>query len=183
MNVEDRPPPRGGATFTVRRVRAEEWEQLRDLRLRALRSDPHAFATTFAEAKARTERQWRDWARNGATSERNCMVVAERAPGPLLGLGAVFLTESHFTLVSMWVDPSARGRGIGGAIVESLLAWAERSIPGVEVRLDVNPEQEAAVALYRSHGFQETGVEEPLGHSPPAMVRQMIRPGRPVRAP
>ena len=168
--------------FTVRRVRVEEWEQLRDLRLRALRSDPLAFATTFAAANERTEVQWQDWVRTGATSEWNCMVVAEEAPGTLLGLGAVFLQEHHFTLVSMWVDPSARGRGIGSALVETLLAWVDRTLPGADVRLDVNPEQEAAMALYRSHGFQETGGEEPLGHSPPATVRQMIRPGRPVRA-
>ena len=44
----------------IRRVRADEWEALRDLRLRALADSPHAFATTLAEAERRSEAEWRE---------------------------------------------------------------------------------------------------------------------------
>ncbi len=47
--------------MTLRPIRATEWRQARDLRLRALQDQDAAIAffTTYAEATARTEEQWR----------------------------------------------------------------------------------------------------------------------------
>src|SRR5699024_7994319 len=54
---EDGPMP----AMTLRPIRATEWRQARDLRLRALQDQDAAIAffTTYAEATARTEEQWR----------------------------------------------------------------------------------------------------------------------------
>ena len=42
----------------VRRVRPDEWRALRDVRLRALETDPDAFGATVAEALARPDEEW-----------------------------------------------------------------------------------------------------------------------------
>ena len=42
----------------VRRATAEDWEELRDLRLRALEDSPDAFLSTLAEALARAVIEW-----------------------------------------------------------------------------------------------------------------------------
>jgi ribosomal protein S18 acetylase RimI-like enzyme len=78
----------------------------------------------------------------------------------------------------MWVSPSHRGRGIGGALLDTLLDWAARLDPGATVVLSVNPGQRAAAELYRSRGFRSTGVIEPLGHTPGEFVHEMVRPAR-----
>ena len=44
------------AEITVRRVRAEEWERLRETRLRALADAPMAFGATLADEQARPAR-------------------------------------------------------------------------------------------------------------------------------
>ena len=46
----------------LRRLQPDEVEPLRDLRLRALREDPGAFAETFEEARARPPENWASWA-------------------------------------------------------------------------------------------------------------------------
>jgi [ribosomal protein S18]-alanine N-acetyltransferase len=55
--------------------------------------------------------------------------------------------------LGMWILPDWRGRGGGRMLVEAALA------PDVhEVELEVWPDNEAAIALYRSTGFREEGL-------------------------
>lgn len=55
----------------VRRVRAEESEALRDLRLRALADAPEAFSTTLAQAGRRSEAEWQAAVERGARGTGN----------------------------------------------------------------------------------------------------------------
>jgi GNAT superfamily N-acetyltransferase len=56
-------------------------------------------------------------------------------------------------LISMWVAPEARRRGIGEARIEVVVAWAEAN--GIHrLLLDVADDNAAAIALYAKCGFQ-----------------------------
>jgi hypothetical protein len=46
----------------LRQLRADEAERLRELRLRALREDPAAFAESYEAARARPPEDWARWA-------------------------------------------------------------------------------------------------------------------------
>jgi N6-L-threonylcarbamoyladenine synthase/ribosomal-protein-alanine N-acetyltransferase len=59
-------------------------------------------------------------------------------------------------LLSMWVAPVARRRGVGGRLIEALLGWAEEAEFTV-VRLDAGESNGAAIALYEHEGFRRTG--------------------------
>ncbi|MEV5966035.1 GNAT family N-acetyltransferase [Kribbella sp. NPDC051952] len=61
-------------------------------------------------------------------------------------------TGARAELVSMYVDPASRGAGVGGRLVDAFVAWAK---DGGAARLTVTAyaENEAALALYRKHGF------------------------------
>ena len=45
--------------MNIRPLLPSEWEMFRDLRLFALKTEPGMFETTFAQAAARTEHDWR----------------------------------------------------------------------------------------------------------------------------
>lgn len=63
---------------------------------------------------------------------------------------------------SVYVDPAARGRGIGRALVEALIASTEAA--GVwTIQSGVFPENTASLALHRSLGFREVGIRERIG--------------------
>jgi ribosomal protein S18 acetylase RimI-like enzyme len=54
----------------------------------------------------------------------------------------------------MWVDPSSRGLGVGGRLLETLEALAREN--GVRVlRLETNRALKEAIELYRRAGFTE----------------------------
>jgi ribosomal protein S18 acetylase RimI-like enzyme len=56
----------------------------------------------------------------------------------------------------MFVAGSARGRGVGRALVEELLAWA-RGRDAHKVHLEVWPDNDPAIGLYESFGFTYEG--------------------------
>ena len=81
-------------------------------------------------------------------------VVAEE-DGSLVGMvGGDFRPDDRTVhLVALWVDPAARERGVGRALVDALVVWArERGAGRVELWVvDDNP---AAAAVYESAGPQ-----------------------------
>lgn len=59
-------------------------------------------------------------------------------------------------VTSLWVDPQARGRGVGEALVKAVLDWAQRS-GFEEVVLWVVEGNSSAERLYERTGFKRTG--------------------------
>ncbi len=90
--------------------------------------------------------------RGGDEGVRNLLVVAG---GELLGYAHLDVTdEVAGSSAELAVDPAARGRGVGGALVAAML----RESPDGRLRLWAHGEQPAAAALARTMGFTRTRV-------------------------
>lgn len=71
-----------------------------------------------------------------------------------MACGAVRLLDAHTAEVRrMYVRPAARGRGLGEALLRTLLAQAH-ALGAERARLDTAPELASAIALYRKLGFR-----------------------------
>jgi ribosomal protein S18 acetylase RimI-like enzyme len=68
-------------------------------------------------------------------------------------------------LKRMWVDPTARGLGVGRRLLNELESRAAASGSDV-VRLDTNETLTEAIAMYRSAGYREIDAfnDEPYAH-------------------
>jgi len=152
----------------IRRVRAEEWRELRDLRLEALQDSPDAFWTLYEEAVERSDAEWHEW------TTFPCHVALE--DGRLVGMVAAFAHEDDprtAELIAMFVTPAARGRGIGTALVDAQLVWARAE--GFErVSLMVNVERTSAYRLYERSGFRDTGERSPLREGPSVLATMVL---------
>lgn len=145
----------------VRRIRPHEGSLLRAARLAALADAPLAFASTFDEESRRPDGAWELDAAARSQGRTSATFLAE--DGGTLGLvGAYRDDEDQETveLVSMWVAPEARGRGVGALLVERVLEWA-RAGGATCVGLWVTRGNDPAIALYRAAGFVPTGAEAP----------------------
>jgi putative acetyltransferase len=79
--------------------------------------------------------------------------VVARTAGRAVGCGAIVDRGAGvFELKRMWVDPAARGLGIGGRVLDVLEAHA-RSRGARVVRLETGIRQPEALALYRRRGY------------------------------
>jgi ribosomal protein S18 acetylase RimI-like enzyme len=148
--------------MTLRRLREGDAALLRDVRLRALRDAPEAFATTLQEARAWPPERWAEMA---AETDAQVTVVAldgERGVGMVSGWT---LESGNAWLARLWVDPGARGSGLGLRLIEAVADWArERGAAALE--LSVIADNRAAATLYAEAGFEETGRRRPLPADP-----------------
>ena len=88
------------------------------------------------------------------------------------GLAAVFVDggdSSLCHLVSMWVDPRHRGRGLGRELLAMCVCRA-RELGARCIRLGVVDGNTEAASLYERAGFQLTGEHEPLASDPTKSV-------------
>lgn len=158
---------------TIRRIRPEEGPALRAVRLAALASDPEAFGSTIDEEARHPGEHWARRARAGAESDTDAIFFLLDESNPPHGMVGAFTHERSRYLWGMWVAPERRGHGAGERLLKTVLGWC-REHPGEKpVRLDVNPNQKAALRMYERHGFRPTGEDRPLGHHAPALKRPM----------
>jgi ribosomal protein S18 acetylase RimI-like enzyme len=156
----------------ARQAQAADWEALRRLRLRALADTPDAFASTLEAEVALPDEVWQQRAEGGPASA-NFIV---REGGVDVGLAAIFAEPNapgRMHLVSMWVDPRYRRRGVARVLVDQAVRWAaERQTR--EVILWVADQNTAARRLYEQLGFRPTGERQPLP-SNPARTESLLR--------
>jgi ribosomal protein S18 acetylase RimI-like enzyme len=137
----------------VRRLRPDDIDILRDVRLRALRDAPDAFWTTYDQEAAYGADDWRRWLIAAA------LFVAEDGAGVPAGLVGGVADPGNpgvALLLSMWVDPEHRGAGLADQLVAVVTAWAE-SEGRPTVRLHVAEHNERARRCYQRLGFTPTG--------------------------
>ena len=158
----------------VRRIRPEEWAELRAVRLRALEESPDSFGSTAEEAKQRDGEHWRAWADSAGSSADTAVFVAVDE-GRFAGLCGSFLhgddrRVAH--IVAMWVSPETRGRGLGDQLLDAATRWSAGQ-GALEIVLDVTETNHAARRLYRRAGFTETGETAPLRSNPSLSTVEM----------
>jgi GNAT superfamily N-acetyltransferase len=160
-----------GAMVLVREVMPDDWPTLRDVRLAALREAPYAFGSTYAREAAFTEEQWR-----GRISARSVTYFAYLPENPEpAGLAGVYVQDDVADVVSMWVRPSARGRGAGEALIEATADWAKTRDHAC-LLLWVTESNGPARRLYERCGFTLTGERQPLPSDPSLPEVRMRRP-------
>jgi DNA-binding MarR family transcriptional regulator/predicted GNAT family N-acyltransferase len=96
---------------------------------------------------------------------RGELVVARLHNRPI-GCGALkFHHRAPAELKRMWVDPQARGLGLGRRLLDELERHARKAGARV-VRLETNRTLKEAIQLYRSAGYREVPAfnEEPYAH-------------------
>jgi ribosomal protein S18 acetylase RimI-like enzyme len=132
------------------RLTVEDWTVWRDVRLRALSDAPYAFSSTLAEwqGDGDVESRWRD--RLESVPFNVVAVMAGQFAGQASGTAPN--RDGYVELVSMWVAPGMRGRGVGQALVDAVVGWAGKQGPG-GVMLSVKRSNSAAIALYERCGF------------------------------
>jgi RimJ/RimL family protein N-acetyltransferase len=164
----------------VRRVRADEWERLRALRLEALRDTPIGFLETYEAALAKPDEAWRDWAERGAAGDRLALYVAETDGGEWAGMCGVFVDDDPRVahLVAMFVAPPHRGRAgrVAERLVDAATRWARDDARARALHLFVHEDNARARAFYMRIGFTETGHAVPDDLDPSRAVLKMARP-------
>lgn len=136
----------------IDRMRASDWEQVREIYLQGIRTGHATFET---EAPS-----WERWDEAHLPIARLVM----REGGSVLGWAALSPVSKRQVYrgvaeVTVYVAENARGQGIGRVLLEALIAEAEAN--GIwTLQASIFPENVASVELHRRCGFREVGRRE-----------------------
>ena len=162
----------------IRRLGSGDDALLRDVRLRALEDAPFAFSSWHAREVALDSAFW---TARVAESEiaRTGAIFAALDAGRSVGMAGGFLPDdahADAVLWGMWVEPSARRRGIGRELLDAVASWArEAGAQRLGLALAQDEASRPAAALYRTLGFAQTGESEPLESNPSSSALVMSR--------
>jgi GNAT superfamily N-acetyltransferase len=148
-------------TEEVRLFTEQDAQALWDLRMLALETDPWSFVDSPEELRAISVEEFATRLR--ADHAENFIVGAfeqDSAVGMVGCYQEVPLKRRHKAWIwGVFVNPSARGRGIGKSLMQAAIQRA-KSIPGLEMLLlTVGVGQPVPRKLYESLGFRSFGIE------------------------
>ncbi|HEX8633884.1 MAG TPA: GNAT family N-acetyltransferase [Pyrinomonadaceae bacterium] len=141
--------------YVVDEMKDGDWEQVRSIYLEGIAM---GIATFETDAPA-----WEKW---DAGHLRKARLVA-REGERILGWAALSAVSDRCVYggvaeVSVYVGARGRGRGVGRALLDALVAASEQS--GIwTLQAGVFPENEASIRLHLRCGFREVGRRERIG--------------------
>jgi GNAT superfamily N-acetyltransferase len=158
---------------TIRRITTDDGELLAYLRLSALADAPDAFSSTHTDASRQSAEDWTELARRRSAGNRQTTFFAYLGDAPV-GIVGGFVQDGsrRADLVSMWVAPAARRRGVARALIRAVVDWA-RQAGHDELQLWVTEIITGARALYEASGFVATADVDRLRPDSPLTERRM----------
>ena len=136
-------------------MQAGDWDAVRAIYREGIATGNATFETDVPD--------WEAWDRGHL---RACRLVA-KADGRVVGWAALTPYSSRRAYagvagLSIYVSASARGQGIGRALLGALIDASERA--GLwTLQAGIFPENTASLALHRALGFREVGRREHIG--------------------
>lgn len=149
----------------IRALGPDEWQEIRDVRLRSLLDTPEAFTSSYAEESHDAEAKWRD----RATSGRWFVASDDGEVGVAVGVNGWSGDPRTRELVGMWVAPSHRRRGVAGALLDQVKTWAI-SEGATTLRLGVRGDNDRALTAYLRMGMRSSGETVPESDHPISVI-------------
>jgi phosphinothricin acetyltransferase len=132
----------------------DHWPAVREIYRQGIETGNATFETQPPE--------WEQW---DATHRKDCRLIA--FAGEVLGWAALSTVSNRHVYrgvaeVSVYVASAARGRGVGKALLTTLIHESEAN--GIwTLQAGIFPENTASIALHKSCGFREIGVRRKIG--------------------
>jgi phosphinothricin acetyltransferase len=141
--------------FEIRLMTPQDWPAVREIYGEGIVTGNATFETGIPD--------WKKW--DGGHRE-DCRLVA-RNKSQILGWAALSpvslrLVYAGVAEVSVYVAASARGSGVGKALLKALIEESERH--GIwTLQAGIFPENIASIALHKSFDFHEVGLRRRIG--------------------
>ena len=142
-------------SVVVESMKRDDWEAVQGIYREGIATGNVTFETDVPD--------WETWDRNHLREGR----LVAREGDQVVGWAALNPVSSRRVYagvaeVSVYVAGSARGQGVGKALLQALVAASEQA--GIwTLQAGIFPENEVSIALHEACGFREVGRRERLG--------------------
>lgn len=141
--------------FTIEKMKDEDWPAVKEIYQEGIDTGDATFETEAPE--------WKQWNKNHL---RECRLVA-KSKEKIVGWAALSPVSERCAYqgvaeVSLYVISSARGQGVGKALLKAVIEESQRA--GIwMLQGGTFPENVTSIALQKSCGFREVGTREKIG--------------------
>lgn len=139
--------------FEIEQLGASNWHELKTLKLEAVRNNPKVFGQTPEEVAGMNQDEWEKLFHTGK-------YFVAREGGKVIGMVCLISSDgenSHVAKIhGLYVTPSARGRGIGRALMRSVIEKAKDG-QTQKIRLAVDTKSGGVIKMYEELGFIQSG--------------------------
>jgi ribosomal protein S18 acetylase RimI-like enzyme len=135
-----------------------QWQEYKEIRLRALKTEPQAFLSPYEKEAAYPDEKWKQRLET-AGKGRSWVFFAKNEEDRLVGIVGAYRDDddlqNHSAQVwGLYVDRETRGKGIGKALMTKVLGELESDPDIKTIILEVNTDQEIAKKIYEFFGFE-----------------------------
>lgn len=168
-----------GLNLEIITLPLDQWKEYKEIRLRSLQNNPQAFAQTYAKVLEWPDEKWQE--RLQRVIDGESWMLFAKLDGKIVGMVGGYWDEEagekqRVEVISMYVDPKARGKGIARVLLNKVLEEFRKNGNFSVAGLGVSVNQKAARRLYESLGFKVVGSEQRvLGDGRSWEVLQMER--------
>ncbi|MEZ5378209.1 MAG: GNAT family N-acetyltransferase [Acidimicrobiales bacterium] len=134
--------------MTIERLGPDDWSVWREVRLAALGDAPDAFGSTLDDWVDAAPERWRS-----RLADVPCNVIAWRDGVPVGQASGTERDEAgRIELISMWVDPIARGTATVDLLVDAVATWAsdQQAQPSYSTSVDTIRGQSPLISVSAS---------------------------------
>ncbi|MCC6615877.1 MAG: GNAT family N-acetyltransferase [Anaerolineae bacterium] len=111
-------------------------------------------------------------------SENSCFLIAETDDEGMIGAltcaGGTLAADHHVTSLGMYVRKDWRDQGVGKALMDACMAWAEASPAVLRIELEVYAGNARAIHLYQKYGFDHEGRKRRMIYQNGAYIDNLI---------
>ncbi|MBL7973548.1 MAG: GNAT family N-acetyltransferase [Candidatus Kapabacteria bacterium] len=142
-------------SITIRKPEEQEWQQLRELRLDALKHEPQSFGSSYEKEVAKESEFWITLAKNSHLKDSSVCAMVAVLNNKFIGMIGCYLPEQgNWNIWGMYVLQEFRGNGVARSLMECAIRLIRQRNPDSVIQLYVNVEQTPAVSLYKAMGFE-----------------------------
>lgn len=140
---------------TIRKMIPSDWTQVKEIYVEGIKTKNATF-----ETEAPKYEKWME------SAHPECHLIAE-ADDHVLAWAKVLFTSARPVYagvgeVSIYVHPSAKGKGVGRKLLQELIVVSEQQ--GFwTLKAVIFPENEASIKLHEKCGFRIVGIHEKMG--------------------
>lgn len=144
--------------YSIRFLKENEWELLKDLRLEALSCDPEAFWDTLEETTNFEDEYWFNLSQELTKKSGSRMFICENAKTIIGFVYGIRKDESNFSLGGLWITPKLRADGFGKILVQEVIKWAMKETPAPILKI-WSP-KDSTTNFYSKLGFLQLNNEK-----------------------
>lgn len=146
--------------ISIRQLTEDDWRKFSQVRLRALKTDPMVFGSTYERESKFAENDWRERLR--ASDSAIFVIFDDEKPIGMTGVSIFRDDPTKRTAIfwGSWLEPDYRIKGISDLMYKTRLDWA-KNYPGIE-RIIVSHRASNLASKYanQKHGFVFTRTHE-----------------------